>query len=97
MIPVASGVRVWLASGVMDMRRGMNTLPLQVQESLGRAPHGGDLFVFRGRWGDLVKILCHDGLMGVAPRQASGAGPVRMAVDGGRSGVGQRHAARLPA
>ena len=62
MIPVASGVRVWLASGVTDMRRGMNTLALQVQESLGRDPHGGDLFVFRGRRGDLVKILWHDGV-----------------------------------
>ena len=36
MIPVPGGVRVWLASGVTDMRRGMNTLALQVQEDLGR-------------------------------------------------------------
>ena len=62
MIAVASGARVWLATGVTDMRRGMNTLALQVQESLGRDPHGGDLFVFRGRRGDLLKILWHDGV-----------------------------------
>ena len=37
------------ASGVTDMRRGMNTLALQVQEGLGRDPHGGDPFAFRGR------------------------------------------------
>jgi transposase len=43
MIPVASGVRVWLAAGVTDMRRGMNSLALQVQEVLGRDPHVGDL------------------------------------------------------
>ena len=61
MIPVSGGVRVWLASGVTDMRRGMNTLALQVQEGLGRDPHAGDLYVFRGRRGDLVKILWHDG------------------------------------
>jgi hypothetical protein len=42
MIPVPSGVRVWLAAGVTDVRRGMNSLALQVQESLGRAPHAGD-------------------------------------------------------
>ena len=60
MIPVRGDVRVWLASGVTDMRRGMNTLALQVQEALGRDPHGGDLFVFRGRRGDLLKILWHD-------------------------------------
>lgn len=42
------------------MRRGMNGLALQVQEKLGRDPHAGDLFVFRGRRGDLVKLLWHD-------------------------------------
>jgi transposase len=61
-IPVPSGVRVWLAVGHTDMRRGMNGLALQVQEALGRDPHAGDLYVFRGRRGDLVKILWHDGL-----------------------------------
>jgi transposase len=62
MIPVPSGVRVWLAAGHTDMRRGMNGLALQVQQALQRDPHAGDLYVFRGRRGDLVKILWHDGL-----------------------------------
>ena len=52
----------WLASGVTDMRRGMNSLALQVQQSLGRDPHAGDLYVFRGKRGDLLKVLWHDGL-----------------------------------
>lgn len=52
MISVPGGVRVWLASGATDMRRGMNRLALQVQQALGRDPHGGDVFVFRGRRGD---------------------------------------------
>ncbi|WP_029006386.1 IS66 family insertion sequence element accessory protein TnpB [Azorhizobium doebereinerae] len=60
MIP--SGVRVWLACRVTDMRRGMNSLALSVQEGLGRDPHAGDVFVFRGRQGDLIKCLWHDGL-----------------------------------
>ena len=54
MIPVPSGVRVWLATGATDMRRGMNGLALQVQQALGRDPHGGDLYVCRGKRGDLV-------------------------------------------
>ena len=62
MIPVPSGVRVWLAVGHTDMRRGMNSLALQVQQALGRDPHCGDLYVFRGRRGDLVKIVWHDGI-----------------------------------
>jgi hypothetical protein len=62
MIAFPSSVRVWLAVGRTDMRRGMNSLALQVQQSLGRDPHGGDLYVFRGAKGDLVKILWHDGI-----------------------------------
>ena len=62
MIAVPSGVRVWLATGATDMRRGMNSLALQVQQVLERNPHEGDLYVFRGRRGDLLKILWHDGL-----------------------------------
>ena len=60
MIPLPSGVRVWLAAGATDMRKGMNGLALQVQQALERDPHGGDLYIFRGRRGDLVKCLWHD-------------------------------------
>jgi transposase len=45
MIPILSGVRVWIATGHTDMRRGMNSLALRVQEGLKRDPHlcvGGD-------------------------------------------------------
>jgi transposase len=61
MIPVPSGVRVWLATGRTDMRKGFDGLALLVQETLREDPHGGHLFVFRGRRGDLVKVLWHDG------------------------------------
>ena len=57
MIPIASGVRVWIATGHTDMRRGMNSLALLVQEAFRRDPHGGDLYVFRGKSGKLIKIL----------------------------------------
>jgi transposase len=62
MIVPPSGARVWLAAGVTDMRRGMNSLALLVQQSLGRDPHAGDLYVFRGKRGDLLKVLWHDGV-----------------------------------
>lgn len=62
MIPMRSGVRVWLATGHTDMRKGMQGLTLLVQEHLKRDPHGGDLYVFRGRGGGLVKIVWHDGI-----------------------------------
>jgi transposase len=62
MIPLPSGVRVWIAAGHTDMRRGMQSLALQVQEGLKRDPHAGDLYVFRGRSGSLLKVLWHDGI-----------------------------------
>jgi transposase len=61
MIPFAAGVRVWLATGHTDMRKGFDGLALMVQEKLKQDPHGGHLFVFRGRRGGLLKVLWHDG------------------------------------
>src|SRR5690242_2149601 len=61
MIGLPSETRVWLASGLTDMRRGFDGLALQVQEVLKRDPHCGHLFVFRGRRGGLIKVLWHDG------------------------------------
>jgi transposase len=52
MIPLPTGVRVWIAAGHTDMRRGMLSLALQVQEALKRRPHSGDLYVFRGKSAD---------------------------------------------
>jgi transposase len=62
MIPIRGDGRVWLAVGRTDMRKGMTGLALQVQQALGRDPHGGDLFVFRGAKADLIKIVWHDGI-----------------------------------
>jgi transposase len=61
MIPVPAGVRVWLATGHTDMRRGFPGLALLVQETLKSDPHSGHLFVFRGKGGDLIKVIWHDG------------------------------------
>ena len=61
MITVPGNVRVWLATGHTDMRRGFRALALLVQETLKRDPHAGDLYAFRGRRSDLIKIIWHDG------------------------------------
>jgi len=61
MIPVPSGVRVWLATGHTDMRKGFPGLAVLVQETLKRDPFDGNLFIFRGRRGDLIKVVWHDG------------------------------------
>jgi transposase len=61
MIAFPSGARVWLATGHTDMRKGFGSLALMVQEAFGCDPHAGELWVFRGRRGDLIKLIWHDG------------------------------------
>ncbi|MBL4811460.1 MAG: IS66 family insertion sequence element accessory protein TnpB [Rhodobacteraceae bacterium] len=60
MIPVPTKTREWLAADVTDMRRGFNTLAAQAEKVLAEGPYSGHLFVFRGRRGDLLKIICWD-------------------------------------
>lgn len=60
MIPVPSNTRIWLAAGVTDMRRGFNTLAAQAEKVLEEDPYSGHLFVFRGRRGDLLKVIWWD-------------------------------------
>lgn len=61
MIPVPASTKVWLASGVTDMRKGFNGLSILAQDALEQDPFSGHLFVFRGRRGDLIKIIWWDG------------------------------------
>jgi transposase len=61
MIGLPAGTRVWLAAGVTDMRKGMDGLAALVQTTLAADPFCGHLFVFRGRRGDLVKVLWWSG------------------------------------
>ena len=56
-----AGTRVWLAAGVTDMRRGFDGLAALVQTQLAAQPFSGHVFVFRGRRGDLLKLLWWDG------------------------------------
>ena len=90
MIPVPSGVRVWLATGATDMRRGMNGLTLQVQEAMGRDPYAGDLFVFRGRRGNLIKVLPDYARSSADFRSRYGMGGVRNATQARRGIISSR-------
>jgi transposase len=61
MIALPSGSRIWLACGATDMRKGFDGLAAIVQMQLSEDPFSGQLFVFRGRRGDRVKLLWWDG------------------------------------
>jgi transposase len=57
MIPLPPSTRIYLACGVTDMRKGFNGLAVLAQQVLHENPHCGALFAFRGKRGDLVKLL----------------------------------------
>ena len=61
MLPVAPGVKVYLACQPVDMRRGFDGLSADVARIFAADPYSGAAFVFRGRRGDYVKILTWDG------------------------------------
>jgi transposase len=61
MIGIPAGTKLWLAAGVTDMRKGMDGLAALVQTTLADNPFSGHVFLFRGRRGDLVKLLWFDG------------------------------------
>ncbi|WP_428983557.1 IS66 family insertion sequence element accessory protein TnpB [Paraburkholderia phymatum] len=74
MISLPTGTRIWLVAGITDMRCGFQGLAAKVQMALEENPLGGNLYIFRGRRGDLVKLLwaTDDGLWLVAKRLERG-------------------------
>lgn len=61
MISLPAGTHIWIAAGVTDLRRGFTGLSAIVQLKLEQDPFAGHVFVFRGRRGDLIKVLWWDG------------------------------------
>ena len=61
MIGLPAVTRVWLAPGATDMRKGFDGLAMLIQAVLQRDPFSGHVFAFRGRRGDLIKVLWWSG------------------------------------
>src|SRR5688572_24281253 len=61
MITVPPGVRILLAAQPVDFRKGMDGLAALVQQALRADPFAGDVFIFRPKRADRVKILVYDG------------------------------------
>src|ERR1700751_5696497 len=61
MIALPSHTKIWIAAGVTDLRRGFSGLSALVQTKLEQNPLSGQVFIFRGRRGDLVKLIWFDG------------------------------------
>src|SRR6202163_4782425 len=61
MIGPPANTQIWIAAGVTDLRRGFTGLSALVQTKLEQTPLSGQVFVFRGGRGDLIKLLWYDG------------------------------------
>jgi transposase len=61
MIGPPGNTQIWIAAGVTDLRRGFTGLSALVQTKLEKSPMSGQVFIFRGRRGDLVKLIWFDG------------------------------------
>jgi transposase len=61
MMGLPLGATIWLVAGFTDMRKGFDGLSALVQTALSENPFSGQLFVFRGRRGDRLKVLWWDG------------------------------------
>ena len=61
MIGAPANTRVWIVAGHTDMRKGFDGLTAMVQTALAANPFCGHVFVFRGRRGDILKVLWFDG------------------------------------
>jgi len=61
MIGPPTNAQIWIAAGVTDLRRGFTGLSALVQTKLEKSPMSGQVFIFRGRRGDLVKLIWFDG------------------------------------
>jgi transposase len=61
MIGLPSGTRIWIAAGITDMRCGFQGLAAKVETALAEDPFSGHVFVFRGRRGDVIKLLWSTG------------------------------------
>lgn len=61
MIALPAGTTIWIAAGVTDLRRGFTGLSAIAQTVLEQDPYSGHVFVFRGKRGDLIKLLWWEG------------------------------------
>jgi transposase len=57
MIGPSSGTKLWIVAGTTDLRKGPDSLAALVQNQLRESPFSGELYIFRGRRGDKIKIL----------------------------------------
>jgi transposase len=61
MLSLPPSARIFLCNEPADLRKSFDSLALLVQQALGSDPLSGQLFVFRNKSGDRLKILVWEG------------------------------------
>lgn len=61
MLTLDSNIKIYLSSGITDMRKGINGLSILASEIISTKLSTGAMFVFRGKQADRIKILWWDG------------------------------------
>jgi transposase len=74
-VPPRPGLRIMVAAKPVDFRKGMDTLAALVTQALACDPFTGDVFIFRSKRSDRLKLLVWDGsgLCLITKRLESGA------------------------
>jgi transposase len=74
-VPSRPGLRIMVATKPVDFRKGMDSLAALVMQALASDPFTGDVFIFRSKRSDRLKLLVWDGsgLCLVTKRLESGA------------------------
>jgi transposase len=57
MIGPPSGTRIWLVAGQTDLRKGVDGLCALVQAHLNESAFTGEVYLFRGKSGNKIKVL----------------------------------------
>lgn len=60
-MPTRPGLRIMMASKPLDFRKGMDSLAAVVTQVLAADPFAGDVFIFRSKRSDRIKLLLWDG------------------------------------
>lgn len=96
-ITLPAGARIWLATGVTDMRCGFQVLAAKAQVALAENPLDGHVFVFRGCRSDLVQLFLGHRRWAVAAVKAIGTRRfIRPQADGGKISLMVAQLSMLP-
>ena len=89
MLRLPADVKIFISTEACDMRRQFDGLAALVRTGMGRDPESGDLYIFRNRRADLIKVLFFDrhGYCMLAKRLSRGTFRIRLDAQSGSAAL----------